>query len=235
MEPGAFETVDGTPVAAVTAAEMREVDRVAVEDVGVALVMMMENAGRSLAAHLGRREDVSVLAGNGGNGGGGMACARHLTNHDLPVTVVLDRPPEALDGEAARQHRILDAMGVPIGVGPDAMATDGTVVDALVGYGLDGPLGGTAADLVEALAGTDADVVSLDVPSGLDATTGEPAGEAVRPDAVLTLALPKIGLRGVDDPLFLADIGIPGVVFERVGIEYDSPFRRGDVVEIEPA
>ncbi|HKJ60332.1 MAG TPA: NAD(P)H-hydrate epimerase, partial [Halobacteriales archaeon] len=69
----------------------------------------------------------------------------------------------------------------------------------------------------------------------LDATTGEAAGPVVRPEAVVTLALPKTGLRSVDGRMFLADIGLPSVVFERAGIEYEPPFRGEYVVEIEPA
>ena len=108
-----FETADGRAVPAVTAATMREVDRVAVEEVGLPLLSMMENAGRALArvvrAERGGRR-VVVLAGGGGNGGGGLACARHLANRDVPVEVVLDRDPAALAGATATQWRIVLAM-----------------------------------------------------------------------------------------------------------------------------
>lgn len=235
VQPAAFVTADGVEVTAVSADEMREVDRVAVRDVGIDLLMMMENAGRDLATHVGGIDAarVTVVAGNGGNGGGGLACARHLVNHDQTVDVVLDRPPDELDGATAHHYRILDAMGVEATVGPTGFDPGDVVVDALVGYGLEGPLRGTAADLVSALGGTDAEVVSLDVPSGIDATTGERRGPAVSADAVLTLALPKTGLRAVESRVFLADIGVPVTVFERAGIEYDSPFRGDHVVEIE--
>lgn len=236
MQPGAFETTDGRPVSAVSATEMREIDRVAVEEVGVDLLMMMENAGRNLATHVVARPAgrVTVLAGSGGNGGGGLACARHLANHRVPVEVVLDRPSDELDGAAARQRRILEATGVAVGVGPEGLDPGALVVDALVGYGLDGPLRGTAAALVDALNETAQAVVSLDVPSGLDATTGEAGAAVVEPEAVVTLALPKVGLRDVGCEVFLADIGIPDVVFERVGVEYVPPFRGDYVVQIVP-
>lgn len=222
---------------AVTADEMREVDRVAVEDVGVDLLTMMENAGRNLASHVGVRNPggVTVLAGNGGNGGGGMACARHMANHGIPVSVVLDRQPDELDGAATRQYRIISTMDVAVGVGPREFDPGPVVIDALVGYGLEGPLRGTAAALVDELDAAAVEVVSLDVPSGLDATTGEAAGPVVRPDTVVTLALPKTGLREVDGRVFLADIGLPSVVFERAGVDYEPSFRGEYVVEIEPA
>jgi NAD(P)H-hydrate epimerase len=116
MDERAFRTGTGRQVPAVTAAEMREVDRVAVEEFGVSLQQMMENAGRNLARHV--REvgagPVVVLAGNGGNGGGGLCAARHLVNREIEVSVVLDRPPERLDGAPRRQYETLATMDVPV-------------------------------------------------------------------------------------------------------------------------
>ena len=239
-----FRTADEKVVSAVTADEMREVDRIAVEEFGIGLLQMMENAGRTLAWHVRDIADetasgdvVTVIAGNGGNGGGGLAAARHLANRDLAVTVVLDRPPGKLDGAARHQYETLAAMGVPVAVGLDARAKHrpAVVVDALVGYGLDGPLRGTAADLVRAIKTQESPVVSLDVPSGVNATTGEQPGETITPTRTLTLALPKTGLRAIAGRLFLADIAIPKGVFRRVGIEYESPFEEKYWVELEQA
>lgn len=219
-----FETTDGRRVPAVTAAEMREVDRIAVAEVGVALPMMMENAGRNLARHARSVHDgpAVVLAGGGGNGGGGLCGARHLLNHGASVEVVLDRPAEDLSGATATQWRILDEMGVePADV---AVADGAFVLDALVGYGLQEAPRGRVADLVEAANGGSR-ILSLDVPTGVDATTGERPGAAVEADHVLTLALPKTGLGAAHTgALTLADIAIPAVVFERAGIDYESPF-----------
>lgn len=227
-----FVTPDGRVVPAVTAAQMRAVDRVAVEEFHFGVFGMMENAGRTLAHHARRFDGpVTVLAGAGGNGGGGLACARHLTNRSVPVEVVLDRDPGEIAGPAGRQARTLDAMGVPMAVGPDALADPGLVVDALVGYGLSGPLGGTAAELVEAID-PGADVLSLDVPSGVDATTGQRPGPAVDPDRTLTLALPKTGLTDCGD-LVLADIAIPAGVYAALDIDYESPFDDDYWVEVE--
>jgi len=138
-----------------------------------------------------------VVAGNGGNGGGGLACARHLHNHDVPVAVVLDRDTDALTGAAAQQYRIPDATDVPVTTGVEGLATVdriGVVADALMGDGLDGPTRDPARSLVEGMNRRDSGVVSLDVPSGIDATTGETLGTAVRPETTITLALPKTEL-----------------------------------------
>lgn len=230
-----FRTAEGRPVSAVTAEEMRAVDRVAVKEIGLELLMMMENAGRNLATAVrgtaSGDDPVVVLAGSGGNGGGGLACARHLANHGTPVSVVLDRPAGQLTGAAATQYAVLDAMDVPVTVGPGGCPASGVAVDALVGYSLSGPLRGTAAEMVKRL-GDDTVVVSLDVPTGRDATTGEQPGVAVEADAVVTLALPKTGLAGLECRLRLADIAIPRVVYERLGITYEGVFVGEYLVEL---
>lgn len=236
MEPAAFRTGDGTAVPAVTADEMRAVDRVAVEELGLSLLQLMEHAGRTLTRHVLDRDPdgrVVVLAGAGGNGGGGLACARHLRNRALPVTVVLDRPPSKLEGAPAAQFRVLDEMGVPF-VHGERLPAASVVVDALVGYGLRGAPRGTIADLLLWAGETTADVVSLDVPTGVDATTGEVPGASVRPSRTVTLALPKTGLRDVPGDLYLGDIGLPATVYERLDIPYRPPFGNRFAVELRP-
>lgn len=220
MEREAFETSDGRSVPAVTAVEMRDVDRVAVDRFGIEVLQMMEHAGRALAGAVRERADgpVTVLAGNGGNGGGGLCSARHLRNRGVEVRVVLDRAPDELSGPPAHHHATLAEMGVPVAVGTEGFDPEaGPVVDALVGYGLSGPLRGTAAELIEAIPEA-ATVVSLDVPSGMDATTGERPGVAVDPDSVVTLALPKTGLTESGVALLLADIGLPAGVYDALDI-----------------
>jgi NAD(P)H-hydrate epimerase len=224
-----FVTDRGTPVPAVTAVEMREVDRVAVEEVGPPLLGMMENAGRTLAGLVRSLADgpVVVLAGDGGNGGGGLCAARHLANHGRPVRVVLDRPAAELSGAAATQYRALAGTDATLaGTGPDAVegADAGLLVDALVGYGLAGAPRGLAVELVEACNAAVAPVLSLDVPTGVEATTGDRPGVAVAADHLLTLALPKTGLAGFDGDLWLADVGVPAGVYRAVGVDHESPF-----------
>jgi NAD(P)H-hydrate epimerase len=227
-----FWTGDGIAVPAITAEQMREVDRIAVEDFGLGILQMMENAGRNLAANvidmLGKiGGEVTILAGAGGNGGGGLCCARHLHNRGLRVNLILDRDAEELRGAAAAQLRILGAAGLrPV----DSSTVEGAIeraaaiVDALIGYSLRGAPRGRAAELIEhcnslrASRGPASGVLSLDVPSGLDATSGEAPGVAVNPQRTMTLALPKTGLRRVPGDLYLADIGIPPEVYKSLGV-----------------
>jgi NAD(P)H-hydrate epimerase len=217
---------------------MRDVDRVAVEEVGLELLQMMENAGRILAWHVRdlREGDVVVVAGDGGNGGGGLTCARHLANRDVPVRVVLDRPAAELSGAATHQSRILDEMDVSLtfGVGTLAKADNPTTtVDALIGYGLSGDLRPPAETYIDRMNELSGPTVSLDVPSGIDATTGETMGEAVAPTRTVTLALPKTGLDARTGELYLADISIPRTVYDRLDIEYEPPFGDDDWVRLD--
>jgi len=214
---------------------MREVDRLAVEQFGLGLLQMMENAGRNLAGNalemLAGEGRVAVLAGAGGNGGGGLCCARHLHNRGLEVHLVLDREAVALGDAARAQLRVLQAAGLAP-VAPDgaaqAIGQADLVVDALIGYSLQGAPQGRTSQLIDLCNERAARVLALDVPSGLDATSGLAPGAVVRAERTLTLALPKTGLvaapEAVVGALFLADIGIPPEVYGRLGLAAGAIF-----------
>jgi NAD(P)H-hydrate epimerase len=225
-------------------AQMREVDRLMVEDFGIALEQMMENAGRSLAvlarrllggdARAGR---VLVIAGSGGNGGGGMVAARQLAVAGANVEVRLTVPAERLAPVPGRQHAILRAIDVPVDFRPEEQLPDAAlVIDAALGYSQRGAPTGEVARLISALP--EAPMLALDVPSGLELETGLLHRPHVRAAATLTLALPKRALREGDagdvvGDLYLADISVPRAVYLRLGLEYESPFARGPIVCIE--
>ncbi len=227
-----FRTQDGIPVPAVTAEQMREIDRIAVEEFGLGILQMMENAGRDLAENVlnmldGARGEVAILAGSGGNGGGGLCCARHLHNRGFQVWVVLGKEAETLVGAARSQLQILQAADVqPVDVSQarDVIHRSQIVVDALIGYSLRGAPRGRVADLIALCNQHAARVLCLDVPSGLDATTGKAPGAMMRPERTLTLALPKTGLDAVPGELYLADVGIPPEVYHRLGMFFEPPW-----------
>jgi len=238
-----FRTEGGVAVPSVTADQMREVDRLAVDEFGLGLLQMMENAGRNLAANaramFGEQPAaVTLLVGSGGNGGGGLCCARHLHNRGYPVTVILDRERETLRGATQAQLRILEAAGVrplaPSADVVDALRAAEIVVDALIGYGLRGAPEGRTGELIELCNRHAGRVLALDVPSGLNATTGATPGPVVRAERTLALALPKTGLAGEGSELYLADIGIPPEVYARLGLHYTPLFAQLDWICLWP-
>lgn len=219
---------------AVSVDEMREIDRVAVEETGPSLLQMMEHAGLELAMSaldmLGERwreRRIVVLAGSGGNGGGGLCAARQLATRGVEVLVVLSRPAASMEGAVAEQLRTLaeaPARVIPWSDAFDVGDAD-LVIDAVIGYSLRDAPAGPAMALIRATQAAAAPVLSLDVPSGLDPDEGTSPGVAVRPDRTLTLALPKRGLRRENaGELRLADLGIPPGVYARAGLAFASPF-----------
>lgn len=220
---------------ALSGAQMREVDRAMVEDLNIELIQMMENAGRSLAELAIARfspRSVTVLAGPGGNGGGGMVAARHLANRGCVVQVVL-AAPDNLTPVPAHQADILSRMGVAIAERP---APAQLIVDALIGYSLHGSPEGRVAELIEWANGQSSPILALDTPTGLDVTTGIAATLSIVATATMTLALPKVGL--LEAPtvgeLYLADISVPASVYWRMGIHPPQLFRDTAVIRLDP-
>ncbi len=236
-----FLTEEGIEVPAVRAEEMGEIDQVAVEEFGLGLLQMMENAGRNLARQAIRgldSEDIdtTVLSGGGGNGGGGLCAARHLANHGWSVKIILDREPEELEGAAARQLNILLEDGFEVETWEERkeiIQGSDLLIDALIGYGLKGAPEGKTRELVSLCEKVPVETLSLDVPSGLNATDGKAPGPRIHPEKTLTLALPKTGLVEAGGEIFLGDIGIPASVFRRLGVPYNKPFRENFVVRLE--
>jgi NAD(P)H-hydrate epimerase len=237
-----FQTEAGVPVPAVTEEQMREVDRIAMQEFELGVLQMMENAGRILASQVldmlgGQDGSAVILAGPGGNGGGGICCARHLHNNGIDMQLALSRQPERLGEAAARQYKILSQAGIkPLDSAEveNAIRSAGVTVDALIGYSLRGaPRGGTA-DMIELCNRHGRRVLSLDLPSGLNATTGDAPGLAVNAERTLTLAMPKTGLQCYRGDLLLADIGIPPQVYRAIGIQFEPFFGLHDWVRLIP-
>ena len=241
-------TIAAAAVPSLTTDQMVEVDRAMIEDYGIDLVRMMENAGRALA-HLARvrfldgdpqGRHIVVLAGTGGNGGGVLVAARRLHNYGAQVTALVTKPDESLTPVARDQLAILRNMGVTIGGAEDAgdLAAADVVLDGLIGYSLRGAPRGAAATLIRRANEQTAPVLSLDAPSGVDTTTGVVLEPAIEATATLTLALPKGGLRNSDvdknvGDLYLADISVPPELYARfLGMELPQIFAKADVVQL---
>jgi NAD(P)H-hydrate epimerase len=217
-----------------TTEQMREVDRIMVDELHITLLQMMENAGRHLAELAIRRyrpATCTVLAGPGGNGGGGLVAARHLVNRGVDVEVVL-AAPQAMTEVPAHQLDILRRMSVPVVQEPRDPAL---VIDAMLGYSISGNPHGRAAELIRWANAHGAPVLALDTPSGLDLTSGLVGTPCIVAEATLTLALPKRGLRHAPEvvgALFAADIAVPPSVYDRLGIRIAAPFAAGTIVGV---
>ena len=227
-----FTTEAGIEVPAVSASQMHEIDRIAVQETGPTLFQMMENAGRTVAQFTldvlkwqGQSAKVLVLVGSGGNGGGGLCAARHLANRSLNVDVCF-ADPDKLNESTAYQRKILNsAAAKEIASSALSGKVYDLIIDALIGNGLNAAPRGETAALIRWANESKAPILSLDVPSGVDATTGETPGEYIRPRWTIALALPKTGLSPErTGMLFLADLGIPPKVFENISLRYTNPF-----------
>jgi len=230
-----FFTDTGVEVPAVTAEQMREVDRIASEETGPNLFQMMENAGRNLAllamAVLGEKWTASrivVLAGSGGNGGGGICAARHLANRGIDVKLCLAEPDHLEEAPAFQRKIFRSTHGREIDAAFLSAEPVDLILDGLIGYGLRSAPRSPVAELIRWSNGTGAPILALDVPSGLNSTTGHRPGDYIQPRWTMTLALPKTGLLPESTgQLFLADIGIPEQTYRRLGLSYVNPFAKG--------
>lgn len=236
-------TLSGVP--SVTAAQMAAVDRATVEEHGIGLEMLMENAARQVAlacrAVLGDVEGrrIVCLAGNGNNGGDALAAARRLHGWGADVRCVLSAGADRLHGPVNKlQHDIARGLGIPIASVDDARLDDADLlIDGLLGYSVRGAPRGSVELLIREADRSRVPIVAIDLPSGLDPDTGEPLGVAIRAAATVTLALPKAGLmrtpaRNLVGELLLADIGIPPSAYERFGIDARRCFVSGDLVRV---
>jgi NAD(P)H-hydrate epimerase len=231
---------------------MREVDKNAVK-YQITLMQMMENAGRNLAT-LARsnflngdvlNKKIFILVGSGGNGGGGLVAARFLFNWGAYVNVFMTKAIEELEGETKHQAMILDNMGVPLHLAPSIIEISpeidaDLILDAVIGYSLNGEPRGNAAILIEFVNKTQVPILSLDVPSGLNATTGDTYGPlTVKATATMTLGLPKVGLfksngRVYTGDLYLADIGIPFEVYKELDLHPDNGiFHQASIIKLK--
>ncbi len=186
-----------------TASQMREIDRRTVE-LGIPGIVLMENAGGRVVEFLAEKfaplgeHRVVILCGKGNNGGDGLVMARQLHTRLRPASldVVLAADPAELRGEAAENHRMLQACGCPISREITAPMREATiVVDALLGTGLNGPAAGAMVVLIREINGgfPRASVVAVDIPSGLASDNGAIQGEAVHADYTVTFTAPKVG------------------------------------------
>ncbi|MCW3490572.1 NAD(P)H-hydrate dehydratase [Dethiobacter alkaliphilus] len=209
----------------VTAAQMQEIDRRAIEEYKIPGVVLMENAGLCLVEainRLGCGPRIVVVAGKGNNGGDGFVVARHLSPHKN-LTVWTTADTSEYRGDALINLNILHKLEIPctnlrqdhaLAALEAELAAADLVVDALLGTGVTREVDSFYADIIRLINKAPAPVLAVDIPSGISADTGQVLGEAVQADFTVTFALPKRGLllfpgAGHAGRLEIADIGIP--------------------------
>lgn len=235
-----FKTENGIEVPAVTKEQMIEIDRIAIEETDPNLFQMMENAGRNIAEltikTLGKswkKSEILILAGTGGNGGGGICAARHLANKGANVSVCMTDIEKLKEVPKYQLHILKSTNAKIISIKELKNENPDLIIDAIIGYSLVGNPKGTSAEMIEWASEKLGVRLSLDVPSGVNATTGEVMATFINPDLTMTLALPKTGLiPSVTGELYLADIGIPKKVFEKIGLKYQTPFNDNYIVKL---
>jgi len=230
--PADGETAD---IPTVTAAQMARIDRIMIDELGVDVPQLMEAAGLAVTDAIRRAlggdvagKRVLLLAGSGGNGGDALIAARHLKARGGEPRVILSKHADDLPPVTARQYRLADAFGVPIDVAPDRLVSlddrYDLIVDGLLGFNGKGDPRGVVADLIRIANSNPAPVLAIDLPSGLDATSGIPGDPCILADATITLALPKQGFTNPDarahcGEIAVADIGVPASVIAQVGVD----------------
>jgi hydroxyethylthiazole kinase-like uncharacterized protein yjeF len=202
--------------------EMAQADRLAIAG-GVAGIALMESAGTAVAEAVAARRSaacrVVVVAGPGNNGGDGFVSARLLAARRYPVDVLLVGEPSRLKGDAALAAKKWNGPIVP--ATPGGLDGADLVVDALFGAGLDRPVEGLARAMIEAMNAHTAPVVAVDLPSGINGTSGEVMGAAVSAARTVTFFRKKpahllLPGRLHCGPVAVADIGIPGSVLAHI-------------------
>jgi len=223
----------------VTAAEMREIDRASSEKYGIPSLTLMENAGSAVARFIlrnrsGTKQRISVVCGKGNNGGDGFVAARRLHEQGKDVVVVLLARPEDVKGDAKQNLERLPFPPISITSTAELESREALftktdlIVDAIFGTGFHPPLPPLAAKAVELIGKSGAKVISVDLPSGIDADSfavEQPA--ACRSDAIVTFTALKPALvfaaltRG---PIGVSPIGSPEeIVTSKLGLEWNSP------------
>lgn len=212
---------------AVTVKEIRDLDRTAIEKTGIPSLVLMENAGRSVAAEAIKqvkkvnKPRVCVVCGLGNNAGDGFVAARHLIETGIKTAVFLVGRGARLKRDAAVNYRILKSLKYPLkeirtarGLPSEDIAEADVVVDAIFGVGLNRDVRDPFRGVIGILNEKAGKIISVDIPSGLDGTTGEIYGSCVKADVTVTFTFAKKGFfrnRGPEHAgkVVVADIGIP--------------------------
>jgi NAD(P)H-hydrate epimerase len=222
---------------ALTRAQVREVDRIAIEQYAIPSIVLMENAGigaTTVIDVVAPSGKIVIICGSGNNGGDGYVIARHLEilGHDVRIIALTE--PTNLKGDAKTNAIIAVKSGIEIVVAQDveairnALRNAGTIVDGMLGTGAAGPLRGLYLKAVDACNASDALRVALDIPTGLDCDSGEPSDSTFLADHTITFVAEKVGFanetaRSVIGQVHVVPIGVPNQLLSQFDIDPANP------------
>jgi len=224
---------------AITKEQMAELDRIMIEELGIDVPIMMEHAAVAVATAAtkicsGKR--ILILCGHGNNGGDGLAAARHLMNWRYQVKVICSRK-EKFKNDPLKQLNILQSMNADISFDSDINFSDfDLIIDALLGYNLDGDPRDVFADLIKKSNNSGVPILAVDLPSGLDANSGKAYDPCIKATATVALSVLKKGLVAAKKEyigkLFVGYMSVPDSVYEKLGIK--NPFTTAEsLIEVD--
>lgn len=232
----------------VTAAEMRNIDKDTIEGIGIPAIVLMETAGSEIVQRIVNYHPnayrIGIFVGKGNNGGDGLVIARQLAHSGRGVSIFLVSPQDSFTEEAYLNLEISKNLGLHIeeiftvdtlsdilgnnssqkgGIHSNISSCD-LIIDAILGTGLQGDVRPHISNVIKAINDLSIPILSVDLPSGLDADTGNPLGTCIQANRTVTIGLPKRGLlvhpgAELSGELDVVDIGFPHQVIEAQDIK----------------
>lgn len=211
------------------AADVRELDRIAIEEKGIPGFTLMQRAGQALFEELRKRwprsTSIICFCGSGNNGGDGYVVAALAKDKGLEATVVTVGDPDSLKGDALTACQLAESRGVPLipfeAFRMNLIVPGTVVVDAMLGTGLSGEVRGVYRDAINLINTLDCPVAAADIPSGLCSDTGKTLGTATQAELTVTFIGRKLGQVIEDGPalcgtLVFNDLGVPPDIYDQI-------------------
>lgn len=207
----------------VTSGEMREIDRISIDEIGIPASVLMNNAGKSVAEFVEKKfnnKAVTIFCGTGNNGGDGFTTAYYLSNKGIIPQIYLSGKTDKVSETSRIFLNLCQKLKLPIyeingqNVSSIKIQDGGVIIDAILGTGFEGIPSGIPLEFIKSVNKSDNTIVSIDIPSGLSSNGEPPSGEFIRADYTITIGLPKISLvtypcKPYCGELITEDIGFP--------------------------